>query len=149
MLKIGTIYRTTRTPDFTSEYIDDHHNYYYETNYNGRLSFAPRQGITPFAPVVGRDGISRTPVYIIQVSHTSSGTNYNPWHDEINTDNGYIKYYGDNKPDTPDPKNPLLVEQYYVNTNPDKNIRKTKSVPIICLEKTSSGYNRFQVFGII
>jgi len=149
MLKIGTIYRTAQSPNFKDPVVDGYQNYYFETNLNDEYSFAPRRGINTISPITGSDGIQRTPVYILHISHKNSGANYNPWHDEIDSNNGIIKYFGDNKPDVKNPNNKYLVEQFHYNCHSSKSVRELNSVPIICLENVKSGYNRFLGFGII
>ncbi len=110
-------------------------------------------------PIVDKIDDGRIPAILININPYKSGTSTTPWMDIIDADNGYIKYFGDNKASSKTYKNPntsmnkRMIEQYKLHSS-NKFEDRVKSAPIIIFkqEKVSNnpkGYKKFIGFGII
>jgi len=55
------------------------------------------KGIDAITMVSGPDG-PRRPAILIGINPHKAGSDWTPWHDEIDPRNGFVRYYGDNKP---------------------------------------------------
>lgn len=95
-MEIGKTFRYARPYNPISEIIDSYPNYFHAT-------FSPNQklpllegGINPIRKVKAQDGIRR-PAILISSSPHKIGSYETPWQDFFDTDNGHIRYFGDNK----------------------------------------------------
>ena len=140
MLKIGTIYRMPSPQRKEEPIVDGLENFYYESN-TPNVGFAFQKGIHNVQMITGPDGISRCPLIIISSTPRKAGSEDTPWHDRYDPDHGYVKYYGDNKPnkgraeDAPGNKLLLNLLKYY--DTEDYNDRVANAVPVIFFEKCS------------
>ena len=140
MLEIGTVYRMPSPQRKDEPIVDGLKNFYYESN-TPNVGFAFQMGIHHVRPVTDPDGVSRYPLIIISSTPRKAGTEDTPWHDRYDPDHGYVKYYGDNKPnkgraeDAPGNKLLLSLLQYYETEN--RNDRQANAVPVIFFEKCS------------
>lgn len=134
-------------------------NYYFYTkveNYNS--TFTSQSGIYLAKEVKTPDGSKRRPIVIAFSSPHKAGTEYTPWKDYYDTDHGYVKYYGDNKPGTVQPNekqgNKALIALLSKYQSEDAGVRKREAVPIVFLERVKYGNRqkgnlKFNGFGII
>ena len=159
-LKFGQIYRCTKKNDSpNTKEIEGLPNYYFYTkveNYNS--TFTSQSGIYLAKEVKTPDGSKRRPIVIAFSSPHKAGTEYTPWKDYYDTDHGYVKYYGDNKPGTVQPNekqgNKALIALLSKYQSEDAGVRKREAVPIVFLERVKYGNRqkgnlKFNGFGII
>ena len=159
-LKFGQIYRCTKKNDSpNTKEIEGLPNYYFYTkveNYNS--TFTSQSGIYLAKEVKTPDGSKRRPIVIAFSSPHKAGTEYTPWKDYYDTDHGYVKYYGDNKPGTVQPNekqgNKALIALLSKYQSENAGVRKREAVPIVFLERVKYGNRqkgnlKFNGFGII
>ena len=153
MLSTNTIYRYARPYSGKEELIDSYPNYFYFTNSKGLNMPLLESGINPIGDNL-EDG--RVPAILIYTNPYKAGTETTPWRDIIDSDNGYIRYFGDNKapslnPDTSSNKH--LIRQFDMHNTSNSDNRKLAS-PILFFEnvkvgKKIKGYRKFLGYGII
>jgi hypothetical protein len=115
------------------------------------------RGIDAITPVRAVDG-SRRPAILIGVNPHKAGTDWTPWHDEIDLRNGYVRYYGDNKPSLgPDPLgatgNRVVLAEQGLQQSPVRDDRM-RAAPLLFFENVIhkgrvKGYRRFRGVGIV
>ena len=159
MFKIGTVYRQAKDATAYQELlVDGLPNYYHETHIDGfDNTFSFQRGIHCVRSVKGPDGRSRCPVIIISSSPHKAGSDDTPWQDKYDPDRGYIRYYGDNKPDGESAEkrgNKTLLKLLQVYESGSRDIRSKEAVPILFFERTTIEKRRkgnliFQGYGII
>jgi hypothetical protein len=95
-LTIGTIYRYSSANAVDVPVLDGLPNLLFHTNTPGENKALLEAGINPIRAVKTEKG-PRTPAILISSSTHKQGSKDTPWQDEFDVDNGYIKYFGDNK----------------------------------------------------
>ncbi len=109
-------------------------------------------GINTPAAVKATDGISRRPAIIISSSPHKKGSSETPWQDFFDTDNGHIRYFGDNKDPGKDPAkapgNKALLAAFQLAHSFDPSLR-AQTPPLLFFERKKKGYAVFQGFGVI
>lgn len=155
-MEIGKVYRYSRPYDSGPEKKDGLPNYFYYTRTPGLKKALLEAGINRIQKVKTKDGL-RTPAILISSSPHKIGSQETPWQDFFDPDNGYIRYYGDNKKPGNIPEkargNKILLEQFEFHTSPDK-YRRLRACPIIFFKRIQHGSRtkgnvKFQGFGII
>lgn len=155
MFKIGTLYRYAYDKTtYDKPTIDNLPNYYYETHVEGfDNTFAFEKGIHPIRTIKGPDGKTRCPVIIISSSPHKAGSDDTPWQDKYESDRGYIRYYGDNKPGGTDPNvygnNKVLLALKKIYDSGERSIRISDAVPIVFFERAGKGKLCFRGYGIL
>ncbi len=113
-LTIGTVYRYSSSNPVDVSVIDGLNNLLFHTNTQGENKALLEAGINAIRAVKTAEG-PRTPAILISSSTHKQGSKDTPWQDEFDVDNGYIKYYGDNKSiadPSKAPGNAYILEQY-------------------------------------
>lgn len=115
------------------------------------------KGIDAIRPVAASDG-SRRPAILIGTNPLKAGSDWTPWHDEIDPRNGFVRYYGDNKPGlvmAPEatPGNRALLEQFALYKS-NRAIDRSRAAPLLFFENVaqetvSKGFRRFRGVGLI
>jgi hypothetical protein len=154
-LRIGQIYRYARPYSPDKDTIDGFTNYFAATNSPGFNLPLLEKGIGPIGKVNAEEGL-RTPAILIRSSGHKAGSSDTPWQDIFDVDNGYIRYFGDNKSTNPAsmaPGNKVLYEQFRLHSSPAREDREL-AVPILFFEAETvggkvKGFMRFQGVGII
>lgn len=157
MLKIGNIYRMPNPQQKNRAHVDGLDNFYYES-YTPNVGFSFQKGIHNVQLIIGPNGESRCPLIIISSTPRKAGSDDTPWHDRYDPDHGYVKYYGDNKPnrgrpeDAPGNKVLLNLLKYYETEA--KNDRLKNAVPVVFFEKCTyegrpKGNAIFHGFGLL
>lgn len=153
-LKIRDVFRYARPSKPTPEIIEGYRNHYNVTNFPGSPLIMLEKGINQIADIKAIDA-KRRPAIIIRSSPHRIGSETTPWQDIFDVDNGYIRYYGDNKAPGNDPSqaqgNKVLLEAFDTYNNNEKRVN---SVPLIFYKAVSrngktKGYLEFNGFGII
>jgi hypothetical protein len=139
-LTIGTIYRYSSSNSVDIPIIDDLPNLLFHTNTVGENKALLEAGINPIRAVKTSEGL-RTPAILISSSTHKQGSKDTPWQDEFDVDNGYIKYYGDNKTigdPSKAPGNSTILEQFLLQRNNSLESR-LKAVPFIFFKSVKVG----------
>ena len=94
-------------------------------------------GIDFITNVTAVDGLRRPAILIGSKPH-QAGSDWTPWHDELDPDRGYIRYYGDNKAttglDARDTRgNRSIVEQFVLHLGATRNDR-LRAAPLLFFE---------------
>jgi hypothetical protein len=95
-LRIRDILRYARPYSDKHKEIDGFKNHFSVTSVPGSNLVLLEKGINPLASIIATDG-RRTPAILIRSSPHKIGTESTPWQDLFDVDNGYIRYFGDNK----------------------------------------------------
>ena len=154
-LTIGAIYRyaSFNSPELAE--IDGLPNLLFHTNTPGQKKTLLEAGINPVGIVKSISG-SRTPAILITSSTHKQGSKETPWQDDFDVDNGYIKYYGDNKTlrDPGDaPGNRIILRQFTLHNSRLEEDRM-KAVPFVFFKSISvegrvKGNRIFQGIGLV
>lgn len=141
MLTIGTIYRMPSPQQKDKSLVDGLPNFYYESN-TPNVGFAFQKGIHNVQVITSPNGKTRCPLIIISSTPRKAGSEDTPWHDRYDPDHGYVKYYGDNKPELnkrPEdaPGNKILLDLLKYYDSKDEKDRSNYAVPVIFFEKCS------------
>jgi hypothetical protein len=118
-LTIGTIYRYSSSFDVDIPIIDGLPNLLFHTNTVGQNKALLEAGINPIRSIKTCEGY-RTPAILISSSTHKQGSKDTPWQDEFDVDNGYVKYYGDNKSlgdPAKAPGNSIILSQFQCHLN--------------------------------
>lgn len=139
-LSIGTIYRYSSSNPVDVEIIDDLPNLMFYTQTTGQNKALLEAGINPIGIVKTNAG-NRTPAILITSSTHKQGSRETPWQDQFDVDNGYIKYFGDNKnisDPAKAPGNKLILDQFLLH-NSFKVEDRMKAVPFLFFRSVKVG----------
>lgn len=154
-LRVGQVYRYARPYRPEPAEIDGYTNYFHAANSEGFPLPLLEKGINGIGRVQSDSG-PVSPAILISSSPHKAGSEGTPWQDLFDADNGYIRYFGDNRSTGPAgtaPGNKLLLEQFRLHSSPDRADRK-QAVPILFFERVavggrSHGSVRFWGLGVI
>jgi hypothetical protein len=115
------------------------------------------RGIDAIRPVSGPDG-QRRPAILIGINPIKAGSDWTPWHDEVDPRNGFVRYYGDNKPGLSQPPDnttgnrAVLAEFDLFGSN--RVMDRMRAAPLLFFENVaqesrSKGYRRFRGVGVV
>ena len=102
-MQLFELYRYSKPdPGPDVEYIDGYRNIFHATRWPdwpglagaGRAQLV--SGINPMVQIAAPDG-RRRPAFLIASKPHAAGSDWTPWHDELNPERGHIRYFGDNK----------------------------------------------------
>ena len=156
IMKMGEIYRYSKKKDWKPKNKDGLPNYFHYTYTEKRSYPLLEKGINPIGGVSSDEGI-RCPAILISSSPHKIGTQDTPWQDIFDSDNGHIKYYGDNKSSDVDPSstpgNKILLEQYKYYSSLNVNLRRL-AAPLLFFRRIpyqgrKKGNVKFCGYGII
>jgi len=139
-LTVGTIYRYSSSNPVDIPSIDGLPNLLFHTNTPGENKALLEAGINAIRAVKTADG-PRTPAILISSSTHKQGSKETPWQDEFDVDNGYIKYFGDNKSisdPSKAPGNAYILEQFLLHRSNDYESR-LRAVPFIFFKSIKVG----------
>lgn len=109
------------------------------------------RGINVPASTFAADG-ERVGVILLSSNENKLGSAENPWHDTIAPDEGFARYFGDNKTPDVDPGsakgNRQLLQQFDLHTSPDRRKRE-RAAPILLFKSSRKGYKEFAGLGVI
>jgi len=139
-LTIGTIYRYASFNSVEEPIIDDLPNLIFHTHTPGHNRTLLEAGINPIGIVKAKNG-NRTPAILITSSTHKQGSRETPWQDQFDVDNGYIKYFGDNKSisdPSKAPGNKAILEQFTLH-NSSRIEDRLKAVPFVFFRSVKVG----------
>lgn len=109
-------------------------------------------GINTPAAFKTNEGAWRRPAIIISSSPHKKGSSETPWQDFFDTDNGHIRYFGDNKDPGKDPAkapgNKALLSAFQSAHSHD-SVERMTTPPLLFFERSGKGLVVFQGFGVI
>jgi hypothetical protein len=163
-VKVYDLYRYVKpSPGPDIEYIDGIRNIFNATRWPAwpGLADAGRvqldHGIDSVKKVKAVDGVRRPAILIGSKPHRA-GSDWTPWHDELDPDRGFIRYYGDNKAETGldafgPAGNRSIVEQLLFHTGTTRSER-LQAAPMLFFESLvyegkSKGFWRFLGVGLV
>ena len=155
-IKAGQILRYARPYAPVPQVRDDYLNYFAATHTPGLTLPLVERGISPLAEVSAPDGIRR-PAILISSSPHKIGSEATPWQDVFDSDNGHIRYYGDNKEPGSNPElapgNRILLGQFRLHSSLD-SAQRIRSSPLVFFRrvrrgKRTKGLLKFEGFGIV
>ena len=156
-LQIGQILRYKKPACHTRQVEEEHVNFHYVTHKENSNRLQLEKGINPAAAILSSDSGKVRPAILISTSPNKKGTSETPWQDFYNTDNGHIRYFGDNKDPNKDPAqapgNKALLEAFRLAHSHDYEERK-KTPPILFFKRATvngkaKGYPMFMGLGVI
>lgn len=139
-LTIGTIYRYSSSNPVDVAVIDELPNLLFHTNTPGENKTLLEAGINPIRAVKTSEG-PRIAAILISSSTHKQGSKDTPWQDEFDVDNGYIKYFGDNKTigdPSKAPGNSYILHQFLLHKNNSFESR-LMAVPFIFFKSIKVG----------
>lgn len=157
-LQIGQVLRypkaeRDRAPTNT---VDGLVNFYAATASVSNKALRLEAGINQSASVPASDG-ARIAVVALATSPNKVGRESTPWQDIYDTDNGYVRYYGDNRTPGVDPATTLgnrrLLAQFDLHHAPSADER-ARAAPIAFFRRVpflgrAKGFLRFEGFGVL
>lgn len=149
--RIGHLYRYAKPASPGDEVVDGIPNFHYVVSMPGLPTLQLEKGINPPAATRAVDG-ERLSVLLLSSNENKLGSIENPWHDTISPDEGFARYFGDNK--TPDvdpgttPGNRALLRQFELHTSPDR-AKREKAAPILLFKSSRKGYKEFAGLALI
>lgn len=153
---MGQVLRDARPKSPQPECIDGYTNLYAATHRPGAKLIPFDAGINALATVSAADG-RRRPAILVASSPHKLGMTENPWNDIFDTDNGYVRYYGDNRTPGADPSakpgNRALLAAHALHSHHDP-AERSRSTPILLFrrvprEGVPKGYVQFEGLGVI
>jgi hypothetical protein len=163
-MRVFDLYRYAKpSPGPDIELIDGYRNIFNATRWPdwpglkgaGRVQLD--HGIDSVKRVKAVDGERRPAILIASKPHRA-GSDWTPWHDELNAERGHIRYFGDNKATLgADPLGPSgnrsVVEQFALHTSSSRSDRM-RAAPLLFFESLvheghSKGFWRFLGVGLV
>ena len=149
--RIGHLYRYRQDIDTDLPVLDGIENFHYLTHMPGLPGLQLSRGIYAPQATQACDG-RRVSVILLSSSYHKRGSAENPWHDTIEPDEGFARYYGDNKTPEVDPAsvqgNKLLLGQFELHTSPDQ-AKRNAAAPILIFRSGAKGYKEFCGLGVL
>lgn len=126
-------------------------NFHYITHMHGMPRLQLERGVSAPAGTHALGG-SRVSAILLSSNQNKQGSIENPWHDEIEPDEGFARYYGDNKTPDRDPGlvqgNQLLLKQFELHTSP-KIEKRRLAAPLLIFRSDRKGYKEFCGLGLL
>jgi Restriction endonuclease AspBHI N-terminal len=156
-MKIGQVHRYAARKNPAVETVDGLPNFFNATRAPDGTVVLLERGINPIRAVRAASG-HRVPAIVIRSSPHKAGSAATPWQDFFDTDNGRVRYYGDNRVDRVGgadqaPGNRLLNNLMTAHTS-SLEAERALSVPLVLFRSISAGGRskgqvEFQGFGLI
>lgn len=149
--RMGEFYRYPRPALPGQPHVDDIPNFYHIVSTPSLPSLQLERGINSPSITQGPDG-DRLAVILLSSNENKRGTMENPWHDTIAPDEGFARYFGDNKTPDVDPGtangNRTLLRQFELHTSPDPAKRQL-AAPILLFRSSRKGIKEFAGLALI
>lgn len=149
--RIGHLYRYSRTASADDAMVDGLQNFHYVVSMPGLPTLQLERGINAPAATRAADG-ERLSAVLLSSNANKLGSIENPWHDTISPDEGFARYFGDNKTPDIDPGttqgNKTLLKQFELHTSP-KRSKREKAAPILIFKSSRKGYKEFAGLALI
>jgi hypothetical protein len=157
LLRLGEILRFARPKSIEPAWHGPHKNLFAATRFGTSAYTIPfDSGINAMRAVNAPEG-RRVPAILVTSSPHKVGSDETPWQDIFDADNGFIRYFGDNREAMKDPAtkrgNRALLAALETHQSPEVAVRR-RAIPIIFFRRTTvggvvKGFVRFEGFGAI
>jgi hypothetical protein len=163
-MRVFELYRYPKpSPGPNIEFIDGYRNIFHATRWPdwpgladaGRVQLD--HGIDSVKKIKAVDGERRPAILIASKPHRA-GSDWTPWHDELNPERGHVRYFGDNKADLgTDPLGPSgnrsIIEQFRLHNGSSRDER-LRAAPLLFFESLvhegrAKWYWRFLGVGLV
>lgn len=153
---MGQVLRDSRPKSAIPDHIGDHANLYAALGSPGHKLVPFEAGINAIATCGAADG-PRVPAILVASSPHKLGMAENPWQDIWDVDNGWARYYGDNRTPGADPAaklgNRALIAAHALHAHHDPAAR-ARATPLLLFrrvprEGAAKGYAQFEGLSII
>ena len=163
-MKLFELYRYSKpSPGPDVEFIEGYRNIFNATRWPawpglidaGRVQLD--HGIDSVTKIRAIDGARRPAILVASKPHRA-GSDWTPWHDELNPEAGHVRYYGDNKATlgpTPlsTPGNRAVMAEFPLYRSPSRSDR-LRAAPLLFFESLvhegrAKGFWRFIGFGVV
>lgn len=149
--RMGELYRYARPTLPEEPVIDGLPNFHYVVADPGQPTLQLERGINAPSATRAVDG-ERLAVILLSSNEHKRGSAENPWHDTLAPDEGFARYFGDNKLPDVDPGTTLgnrtLLRQFDLHTSPDRTKRE-RAAPILLFRSSRKGFKEFAGLGLI
>jgi AspBHI-like restriction endonuclease/restriction endonuclease len=154
--RIGQVLRLASPKKAVPNYVDGFVNFYAATSMPDRKLVILDSGINRIRSISSPNG-ERAPAILIASSPHKIGSQETPWQDHFEADNGYIRFYGDNRSPEAEPQskpgNAALLKAYDRHSSPELDERE-RATPVIFFRRVPmhgkrKGFVEFQGFGIL
>jgi hypothetical protein len=163
-VRVFELYRYAKpSPGPDVEFIDGYRNIFNATrwpNWPGLVDAGRVQldhGIDSVRKIKAVDGERRPAILIASKPHRA-GSDWTPWHDELDAERGHVRYFGDNKAELGTdalgpPGNRSVIEQFALHTSANRSDR-LRAAPMLFFESLvtegrAKGFWRFLGVGLI
>lgn len=155
-LRIGQVLRLSRPKSAEPPYVGDLTNFYAATHLEKANLVLLDAGINPIRAIQVESG-KRVPAILVASSPHKIGSKGTPWQDHFESDNGHIRYYGDNRLPGADPRlkrgNAALLKSFERHTDHEVAERQL-AVPLLFFRRVpqegkQKGFVEFHGFGIV
>ncbi|MCC4610963.1 restriction endonuclease [Xanthomonas campestris pv. esculenti] len=149
--RMGELYRYARPalPDETL--IDGLPNFHHVVSVQGMPTLQLERGINAPSATRAADG-ERLAVVLLSSNEHKRGSVENPWHDTLAPDEGFARYFGDNKTPDVDPGtalgNKTLLRQFELHTSPDR-AKRERAAPVLLFRSSKKGFKEFAGLALI
>lgn len=163
-MKLFGVYRYAKpSPGPGVEFVDGYPNIFHATRWPAwpGLTGAGRvqldHGIDSVTKIRAIDGVRRPAILIASKPHRA-GSDWTPWHDELNPESGHVRYFGDNKatlgPTPLDPPGNRAVMSEFPFHRSAMRSERLRAAPLLFFESLvhegrAKGYWRFIGFGVV
>jgi hypothetical protein len=140
-LEMGKVYRYARNHIDRSPKLDGLANFRYITRLDDGPVVQCEAGIDPIGAIKAPEG-KRIPAICLRGSPHRVGSEETPWEDFFDEDNGFIRYFGDNKPGKGPPEmragNRQMLDEHLFHTS-EVAAQRIKAVPILAFQAVKIG----------
>lgn len=149
--RMGDLYRYARPCSPSEPVVDGIANFHYVVSIQGLPTLQLERGINVPAATQAPDGV-RVSAILLSSNANKLGSVENPWHDTIEPDEGFARYFGDNKTPGFDPGlaqgNRHLLNQFELHTSPNW-AKREMAAPILLFKSSRKGYKEFAGLAVI
>lgn len=149
--RMGELLRYARPASPDSPLIDNLANFHHAVSSRGLPSLQLERGINSPAVTRSVDG-DRLGVVLLSSNQNKLGSLENSWHDTLAPDEGFARYFGDNRTPGYDPGasigNRTLLRQFDLHTSPERAKREL-AAPILIFRSSRKGFKEFAGLAVI
>ena len=111
-IQIGDVLRYKKPACHNNRYEGGFLNFHFMIQKTDINRLQLEKGINPAAAIMTSDCGKVRPAILVSTSPNKKGTAETPWQDYYDSDNGHIRYFGDNKEPSKDPAQALEIKRY-------------------------------------
>jgi hypothetical protein len=149
--RVGHLYRYARPGLPDEPVLDGIPNFHHIVSMPGFPTIQLERGINTPAATRSVDG-ERVCAIFLSSNENKLGSIDNPWHDTLAPDEGFARYFGDNKAPGVDPGttpgNRALLRQFELHTSPERSKRE-RAAPVFLFRSSRKGYKEFAGLGLL